>query len=287
MSGALAFVLNFDAELELEHGPRYQRPRAMAARVESIAASMRSSLPSGSSVIDPLGQSAPDDATPIAWCPTPLALAAIRSAGLGAPSVPDVAVLTRVNARPFAFALAGEELEGSVLARDLDAAHRALARPGAWLLKRCFGVSGRGQRPVRGGETSAHDTSFIAASLRDHGALVIEPRVVIVRELSVHAWKSAERTHVRSIRQQEVDAHGAFVASALARDLEGATEASLVQTAERVGDALGTAGYVGPFGVDAYEHRGDGTHPLTLRALSEINARYCMGWDERDGWLPP
>jgi hypothetical protein len=104
--------------------------------------------------------------------------------------------------------------------------------------------------------------------------------VTITDELSVHAWQTS-RTCVRSIRRQIVDAHGAFVGSALATALSPATERALVDTAERVGSALGAAGYVGPFGVDAFVHAGG------LRTLSEINARYCMGWDDVDGWLPP
>jgi hypothetical protein len=132
---------------------------------------------------------------------------------------------------------------------------------------------------VRGGETSAADLAFVEASIRRHGAIVIEPRLTIVRELSVHAWARRDRTDVRSIRAPTVDRFGAFVASARATDLHAATERALVDTAERVGAALETAGYFGPFGIDAI------VHARGLRTLSEINARYCMGWDEGDQWL--
>ena len=45
---------------------------------------------------------------------------------------------------------------------------------------------------------------------------------------------------------------------------------------EEVAEALAAAGYRGPFGLDAYvwEDGGEGE----LVALSEINARYTMGW---------
>lgn len=284
----LAFVLNFDAELELEGGKSYQPTAPMTERIERLAREIRPSLPRGSAVVYPLGERAPAGAIPIAWCPTPRALAAIRAAGLVAPAAPPVEMLARVNARPFAFALAPEELPGAVLVRDLDAASAALARPGSWLLKRCFGVAGRGQRPVRGGEASEADLAFVAASLRRDGALLIEPRVGIARELSVHAWAVAGVTRVRSLREQTVDAHGAFVRSAPAREVEASVRDALEQSALHVGAALLAAGYEGPFGVDAYLHRGtSGAAPLTLRALSEVNARYCMGWDDADGWQPP
>jgi hypothetical protein len=279
---SLALVLNFDADLELERGAGYQPTHSVRERARTLALAMRSALPARVVVIDPLGERPPPDARAIAWCPTPRALRAIDAVGLARPRVPDLAVLARVNARPFAFALGSGELPGSVLAEDVDTALAAIAQPGAWRLKRIHGVSGRGQRSVHGGAATDNDLAFVRASIARHGALVIEPRVAIERELSVHAWRTSGATHVRSIREQVIDAHGAFVSSTAARDLAPAIERTLVDAAERVGDALGAAGYLGPFGVDAFVHsRG------ALRTLSEINARYCMGWDETDGWEPP
>lgn len=286
MSEAFALVLNFDAELELDRGADYQPTRPTIARMTELARAMRSTLPEGAFVIAPLDETGESRARSIAWCPTARARKIVSTARRPPLDGPDDAVIARVNARPFAHALSEGELSGAVLVHDLESAERALARPGAWLLKRVFGVSGRGQRPVRGGETSESDRAFIAASLARHGAIVIEPRVRIERELSVHAWRT-DITHVRSIRAPVVDAYGAFTESAVATHVSSTVENALVDTAMRVGGALGAAGYRGPFGVDAYLHRGDGTQPLALRALSEINARYCMGWDERDGWLPP
>ena len=284
---ALAFVLNLDAELELERGARYAPAALVLERVARMAREIRPTLPAGSVVIEPLAESAPSGACGIAWSPTPRALRAFDRASVARPAAPDVDVLARVNARPFAHALSEGELPGAVLARDLDVAVAALARPGEWLLKRSFGVSGRGQRRVRGGHATDADRAFVAASLRRDGALVIEPRVAIARELSVHAWVTRSGTSVRSIREQTVSLQGAFVRSSRALGLDPPLERRLVDTAERAGAALAEAGYHGPFGADAYLHRGAGEAPLALRSLSEINARYCMGWDDRDGWRTP
>lgn len=283
----LALVLNFDAELELEAGRRYQPRAEMRARVESLARAMRPTLPPEAVVIAPLGERAPEGAQPIAWCPTPRALASIAAAGLAVPDAPSVDVLRRVNDRRFAHALDRGELEGALVVETDAAAREALARPGSWLLKRVLGVSGRGQRRVHGGAASEADLAFVRASLAKSGALVIEPRVAIERELSVHAWARAGVTSVRSIRAQEVDAFGAFVGSRVASDLERSIEEELERTALRVGAALDAAGYAGPFGIDAYVYRRAASAPLALRTLSEINARYCMGWDAQDGWRPP
>lgn len=288
MKRPLAFVLNFDAELELERGERYQPTTTTTTRMLALAAHVRPFLPARATVLYPLAERASPDALTLAWCPTPRALRILQTARLEDPiDVPDVSVLARVNDRRFAIALDVEPLAGGMLIRDLEAARDALARPGEWLLKRCFGVSGRGQRRVRGGWASELDLAFVSASLRRHGALVIEPRVVIERELSVHAWQVGPTTHVRSIREPFVDAHGAFVRSMHADGIPSTLRDALESTARRVGAALHAAGYRGPFGVDAFIHRGAGDAAASLRALSEINARYCMGWDDVDGWLPP
>lgn len=279
----LAFFLNLDAELELDAGRRYQATDATQQRMHALATAMRASLPQGA-IVFPLGEAPRSDARAIAWCPTPQVLARIAAHGLALPDAPSVDVLTRVNERGLAFALSEGELPGAARIASEDAAWSALDRPGEWLLKRAFGLSGRGQRPVRGGALSEADRAFVRASLAKGRALYVEPRVSIRRELSVHAWATPRGAAPRTIREQRVDRFGAFVASARAT-LPPDAEYALFDTAECVGRALIEAGYFGPFGVDAFEY--DGPHGLALRTLSEINARYCMGWDDDDGWLPP
>lgn len=279
----LALFLNLDAELELEGGRRYQATDATKARMHGLATAMRPSLPRGA-IVFPLGEPVPRDARAIAWCPTPQVLARIAAAGLAPPEAPSVEVLARVNERGFAFALCQGELPGAARVTTEDAAWRALERPGEWLLKRAFGLSGRGQRPVRGGALSEADRAFVRASLAKGRALYVEPRVSIRRELSVHGWATPHSVTPRTIREQRVDRFGAFVGSVRAT-LPIETERALEGTAERVGRALIDAGYSGPYGVDAFEY--ETPHGVALRTLSEINARYCMGWDDDDGWLPP
>ena len=195
---------------------------------------------------------------------------------------PSLEILRRVNERGFAHALSEGELPGALRTTSIDELEAHVARPGAtgaWLMKRAFGVAGRGQRPIAPGPVSLDDRRWIEASLR-RDALYVEPRVEITRELSVHGW-TTDRVEVRSIRAQTLRDR-AWVASEPARDLAPAIERELLEAAERVGAALIDAGYCGPFGVDSYVW-GSGA----LRTISEINARYCMGWDDRDGWDPP
>jgi hypothetical protein len=223
---------------------------------------------------------------PRAWCPTPRSLAAFRLARYAAPMAPSAEVLRRANGRAFAHALAPDELPGaaSLATRDDVLAHLARPSPtGGWLLKRELGMAGRGQRPIEPGRLDDGDRAFIVASLR-RGPLQIEPRVDLLRELTIHAWIVGERVVVTSVREQ-ILVERAWVTSRVV-PLPAELERAVVDATERAGRALVQLGYFGPFGVDAYEWRTpSGT--TALRAIGEINARFCMDWDARDGWDPP
>lgn len=290
-----AWVLNLDAELELEAGARYTPSEGVRAQVLARARALAATLPAEDVVITPRPterDSVALDVTgraPAAWCPTPRALRALGGAGLALPDVPSAEVLRRVHERGFAHALSEGELPGAIRALDPDAIAAHVSAPGAtgeWLLKRAFGVAGRGQRPVRAGALSDADRSWITASLRRGDALYVEPRVAILREHSVHGWAMRGRAELRSIREQRVSPDRAWTSSEPARALDPGVERALVDAAERAGAALCAAGYHGPFGVDAYLWRAADGRTM-LRTISEINARFCMGWDARDGWEAP
>lgn len=286
-----AWVLNFDAEFELECGPRYTPTENMRARSVELARRFRSTLPPTDIVIAPALDSCPVDRQSseprfrgVAWCPTPRALYALQRAELPLPPAPSFETLRRVHDREFAWRLAGDELGSVLRGTTLEEIEAHVASPGPtgeWLLKRAFGVAGRGQRPLHAGKLTAPDRAWIVASLR-RAPLYVEPRVHITRELSVHAW-AREHTEIRSIRQARVGPNRAWIDSERASSLDAALEHALVSTGERVGAALIAAGYHGPFGIDAYEWR-TSTGTTALRALSEINPRYCMGWDADDDW---
>ena len=76
---------------------------------------------------------------------------------------------------------------------------------------------------------------------------------------------------------QQVDSHGIWRGAGPAREaiLPIETEALRHETA-KVAQALIEAGYHGPFGVDAFRYRLEGTNHFQPR--SEINARYTMCW---------
>ncbi len=279
----LGFVLNLDAEHELAAGARWTAPRALAVRLDAIARSMH--LPEGAVLVAP-GEPIPAGCEGRVWCPTPRSLAALARAGVSAPQTPALEVVRRVNERAFAADLARGELEPTLASTSSAVIEDFVARPsptGRWRLKRGLGASGRGQRTLAAGALSVADRGWLARSL-SLGAVYVEPWVDVEREVCVYGWARPEGVTLTGARGQVVTPQGAFERSGrIEWSSLGEHARPLGEAAERVGEALLCAGYFGPFGIDGYLHRSPGG-ALRLRALSEINARYCMGWDERDGF---
>jgi hypothetical protein len=189
-------------------------------------------------------------------------------------------VLQRVNHRRFSADL-GQYLEGAVFTRDRAVIAARLATPtpsGHWLLKRPFGFGGAGRRRVRVGPIDPDLARWLAASLRDDG-LQVEPWVVRTFDVALHGYLPvAGGVVLGRVTVQRCDAHGAWIDSApAAADLLSPSELrALVGEGERAAAALRDAGYFGPFGIDAFRYRAG--KALSFQPLSEINARYSMGW---------
>ena len=74
------------------------------------------------------------------------------------------------------------------------------------------------------------------------------------------------------------DERGGFAGSAPAGDLlEDGEHRLLIAAAQRVAGALTAVGYHGPFGIDAFRWL-DADGRADFEPLSELNARYTMGW---------
>ena len=109
--------------------------------------------------------------------------------------------------------------------------------------------------------------------------MLVEPLVTPTLELSLHGfiWRDARFELGRACVQQ-VSERGVFRGVRLAgpSELSTAELRALCERAERVARLLGAAGYFGPFGIDAYRYELAGQAGFC--ALSEINARYTMGF---------
>jgi hypothetical protein len=77
---------------------------------------------------------------------------------------------------------------------------------------------------------------------------------------------------------QQVSERGVFRGVRLVEpgEISDAERGALQERAELTSKSLIRAGYFGPFGIDAYRYEGDGGSGFC--ALSEINARYTMGF---------
>jgi hypothetical protein len=269
-----AWVLNLDAELELErpeHVPNTKLAAQLALHAERARVLLgpddvlAHGLPTGS--IGYRGR---------AWCPTPRAVATLRAAGVSPEPHPPVDVLRRANHRRFSAELGGGP-PGSEYVEDAAVVVSKLRAADDWLLKRPLSFAGRGQLYVRGA-TSAPQAAWIEASLRQ-GGIMMEPRVRVLTELGLHGFiRQSGAVGFGRPCVQIVSERGVWQSTRLASasDLDGAERSSLVASGERAADALLQIGYFGPFGIDAYRYEQGGR--IGFCALSEINARYTMGF---------
>ena len=282
MATRIAWLLNLDAELELEDPRHYKPSVAMAARIDQLSARMSLLLREGDCVV---GRDVElrECALALAFSPTPSALARIIQAGLPVPAAPTLEQLARVNGRAFCAEL-GQTLPGARYVRSLAELLETLQKPEprtrGWLLKRDFGFAGRERRRVFGAELDPSTLGFAKRSFARKQGLQVEPWLDRTQDVAQHGYLFASgELLVGDVMGQHCDAHGSWVSSrALHEDELTRHERSLLQSElTKVADALARAGYFGPFGVDAYRYL-DLDEQLRFQPRSEINARFSMGY---------
>ncbi|MDC0748901.1 hypothetical protein [Polyangium mundeleinium] len=283
MGARIAWLLNLGAEVELEDARRTLGAEARARLPELVGRLGALVRPT-----DILLWGGSDEARRAegavgkAWLPTPRALAALAQAGARVPAAPSYEVLRRVNDRRFSLGL-GATLPGQRAVTTLDEVREALAAPspgGNWLLRRPHGFAGRGRRRAREDEVHGAARSWIEASLRSFGALVVEPWVERVADFGWHGFVSREgRLSFGEPTWQETAPDGTWLSTRPAKPGEIGREETeaFAQGMEQAGAALVAAGYFGPFGLDAFRWR-DEKGSLRFNPRCEINARYSMGW---------
>lgn len=283
------WLFNLDAELELASRGPYQTAKHVARALQPVLSHARRLMAPGDAWLDDLGASGEACAaapTPAfsgwvgrAWCPTPTAARRLARAGAQLEAGPALEVLRRVNHRRFALELGGGAPHARYITTEADLAPTLReASSAAWLFKKPFGFAGRGQRRIVG-EPSKDDRRWLDDALR-HGGFLAEPWLDIEHELSLHGRLDAQGEHTLGrICVQQTDRFRAWVSTepATPTDIDPAQAAALQRRAESVAGALAAAGYFGPFGIDAYLWRTT-QGKLELNPLSELNARYTMGY---------
>jgi hypothetical protein len=283
MARARAWLLNFDAEDELDRGASHTSSRAVLARFAALAARVEALLAPGDVIVDPTSTLALSTFSGRAWCPTPGARRLLLArASVTLANAPALAVLRRVNHRRFCADL-GQTLPGARYVDTLDDVVDIVNAPshsGSWLLKRPFGFAGRGRKRVRPGALDAADRAWIQASIAAGEGLQIEPWVDLDADFGLHGFLAPSGAlALGAPTVQRTDPTGAWLASARAApgDLAADEARPLFEAAETTAAALREAGYFGPFGVDAFRWV-DANGARRWNPRGEINARYSMGW---------
>ena len=272
-----AWVLNLDAELELARPGFEYVPRQKLLQQLAIHGQGSQALLGAADVLVVPGATLGASFVGRAWCPTPLAIAALSAAGVPAEPHPEASVLRRVNHRLFASEAGGGLPEQRYFTEraPLEALLKRAERP--WLCKRPMAFAGRGQMRFYG-PISDKQWSWLDVSLAQDG-LIVEPLVMPTLELSLHGfiWPDG-RAELGRICVQHVTDRGVFRGVRLAEpgELEAGDQRALFEQGERMAGLLHGAGYFGPFGLDAYRYELAGKSGFC--ALSEVNARYTMSF---------
>jgi hypothetical protein len=232
----------------------------------------------------------------LAWCETPEAAAhrgdaresaAIRLNGplhelLWKLPTPEPSVVAAVNHRQFHYWVAEEigcALSGARMVTDLSDLDRILQHgPRSWVVKAPLSAAGRDRYIERNGPALSDLKARRAVErlFARHGALLFEPWLDRVADFGVSAILTHGELRIVGLHRQRVDRKGQFMGIELESGLSAEERGRLVKTAESVAEALRRAGYVGPFGIDAWSYRKD-DGSIALHPLGEINARMTFG----------
>ncbi|MFU8804616.1 MAG: hypothetical protein ACNA8W_12455 [Bradymonadaceae bacterium] len=212
-----------------------------------------------------------------AWGMSPSAFARQHDTGLALPSF-SPHLVSKINDKRFSHALElelGLELEGARIVSSIEDLRGAVVDCSySWVAKHPFGVSGRER--IKGDPRSLYEEQvrWAARQFEASWELVFEPWIDVDRELSLQfEIAPGENTRFLGALELVTDSQGTHRGHRsldLTEDL-----APLIKGATSAVRRIGSLGYVGPVGVDAFIGHLDGE--LILRPITEINARYTFG----------
>lgn len=285
MATRIAWWLNLDAGLELAQPGAYRRSPELEARVRALAPRLSLLLAPEDLVLDgSLRAEQLPGFTPLAFCATPSAHAALTALGFALPPPLPLPLLRALSRRSFAANL-GQGLPGARYVESMAELQALLDDgppvSGEWLLKRDFSFAARERRRIRGQRPDTSTLGFARQSFARGEGLQIEPYVERLADFARHGFvpPGGAELLLGPVTRQEVDARGVWIASQIAEpDALAAEESSaLERSAREAGEALRAQGYSGPYGVDAFRYRGADGAPA-FQPRSEVNVRFSMGY---------
>lgn len=267
------WLINLDAEREVEAGASVDVFRAFESRPELrrvLAGLLGDDIVLTRSDARELGGT-----TGRAWCMTPGARTALTRAGVDVPTGPSLETLRRCMSRSFACEL-GLGLRSWFITRVDDP---VVSGEGPWLLRSAYGFAGRGRCIAeRWPSSEPMVRSFVQRAIAKGGAL-LSPLVKPTQDFAQHGYVSPNGLVTGEPTTLEVGAGGVWRSSrrTASSDLTREERQTLLESLVRAGRGLARAGYVGPYGIDAFRYAGG------FCGMCEINVRYTMGWADGMG----
>ncbi len=269
----MLWILNPDAELELERPINYQTNHATLAAMRRMAPRFR--LLSGDDEMVLLPDLLPADPAPrrsLLWCPTPGARRIATGLGYELPPSPAPGVLARANDKgllaqsPLPAPACRELLEGEGAQARAESLLRAF---GPLRLKRRFSFAGRRQRKIRA-PLQEDDLRFLRDGIR-LGGLVVENELEVSTEFSIHGviLLGASPLLGRPARV-EADRYGSVMTIERLPEIHPRVT-ELTELGACAAELLQGLGYYGPFGLDVLE-------TSSGLVASDLNARFTLGF---------
>ncbi len=214
------------------------------------------------------------------WGRTPRSLAIGTRTGADV-SGPPPEVIHRVNSKLFSHLLerklgVADPRAAACATLDELARHVAAACPDPkmkWVVKHRLGVAARERVLGRGPSLGHNAETWCRARFAEGEVLLFEPWLEVIREYGT-VMNIADDGAIEVFGVSDVQTNGAGTATGylIGRPPTPERMKDLLEIADHVGAALHRAGYHGPCGIDALEHR-DGWRPIL-----EINARLTVGF---------
>jgi hypothetical protein len=239
---------------------------------------------------------APSEAPPASGAGEELTLALMGNAPLHELlwdlPVPSPDIVATVHHRFFSLEVAeslGCALPGArrITSADELAAHLAAGfgpvGAAGWVVKAPLSAAGRARYIERTAGLGLSDAARLRVGrlLGRHGALLFEPWMERTMDFGCAVLLFPEGPRLAGFHRLLVDAAGRFqgielLGEFLGVDLPPGERETMEHVVSGTAEALLRAGYVGPFGIDAWRHRlPDGS--VALHPLGEINARMTFG----------
>lgn len=155
------------------------------------------------------------------------------------------------------------------------------------VVKAPFGTSGRNALRILPSGVEPNQERWMQSILRTQGALVMEPWLEKVLDLSIQINVANQRSPIVGITRFLTDGRGQYIGHVLGnkfRDLPpklrqalhgGGMLAHLQDMAHKIIISLDKTGYSGPAGIDALIYQSE--EKYRLKSLVEINPRFTMG----------